>query len=306
MPAKPDASDPRLIEFAVGSSRFLMAPEAGCRLMRWTLATASGQREILHWPDSAGGTPFASIRGGNPLLFPFAGRSFDRGVENTWRTGDGTRRPMPRHGFARDGRFVVAEQSDNSVTARLEPDDRARKAYPYDYAFGVRYRFEELSFKVDLILASTGGEPVPWSAGHHFYFTLPWHPGARRRDYQLHMDARKCAYHGPDGKLVMDHDRETCHELADTKLIDRIHWQLRHNRISFGPKGGEEDIHLIIGEDPLPSRNVSLVTWSESGEAPYYCVEPWMGPPNAAEHGKGLNWVGPGEEQVFSVEVSLF
>ena len=44
------------------------------------------------------------------------------------------------------------------------------------------------------------------------------------------MDARKCAYHGPDGKLVMDQDRETCHEMADTKLLDRIHWQLRHQR----------------------------------------------------------------------------
>ncbi len=32
--------------------------------------------------------------------------------------------------------------------------------------------------------------PIPWSAGHHFYFTLPWSEGARRGDYLkiLHYD----------------------------------------------------------------------------------------------------------------------
>jgi len=305
MPAKEDTPDPSASEFNVGSSRFLIAPENGFHLMKWTLSTASGSREILHWPTSRD-TSFEKLQGGNPLLFPFAGRSFDRGVENSWRAPNGERLPMPRHGFARGGRFETQYQSDNEIVGKLLPTEEDIQSYPYVYGFTARYRFEELSFIVELTLENHGKEAVPWSAGHHFYFTLPWHTGAQRRDYRLNMEARKCAYHGPDGKLVMERDRETCHDLSDTGLLDRIHWELRHNRVSFGPKGGGEDIHLIIGDDPIPQKNYTLITWSGSGDAPYYCIEPWMGPPNAAEHGKGLHWVGQGETQSFKVEVSLF
>jgi galactose mutarotase-like enzyme len=296
----------RAVEYAVGSSRFLIAPEKGFRLMKWTLATASGDREVLHWPDSAGTTPFANVHGGNPLLFPFCGRSFDRGVENAWRAPGGKRLPMPGHGFARDGAFRVITSSDSQISAILRPTESDHSAFPYDYAFTASYVFEELAFKVTLRLENKGESAIPWSAGHHFYFTLPWHNHARRKDYRLNMEARKCACHGPDGKLVMLANRESCHDLSDTALLDRIHWQLRHNRISFGPRGGEEDVHIIIGNDPVPPKGYTLVTWSESGEAPFYCIEPWMGPPNAAEHGKGLHWVGPGEHAEFTVEVSLF
>ena len=301
-----DHAESPLQEFVVGSSRFLMAPETGFRLMQWNLQTATGTRRILHWPEDTGDLPVANVRGGNPILFPFSGRTFNKGVENTWRAPDGKKLPMPRHGFARNGRFAVSRPSEHEIIGKLLPGEADAEAFPFDYSFTVRYRFQELALQVDLCLENTGPDPVPWSAGHHFYFTLPWHAGARRQDYRLAMEARKCAYHGPDGKLVMDRDREACHDLSDTKLQDRIHWQLRHNRVSFGPKGGEEDVHLIIGGDPVPQKNFALVTWSESETAPYYCVEPWMGPPNAAEHGKGLHWVGPGESQIFSVEVSLY
>jgi galactose mutarotase-like enzyme len=299
-------SPPSTKRFKVASSEFVIAPEAGFRLMTWTLSTSTGKREVLYWPDEADSGPFYKTRGGNPLLFPFCGRSFDRGLENHWRIGNNKRLPMPRHGFARNGHFEVVFMTESSIQGKLAPSDEAIQAYPFDYQFKVTYFFEELAFSVRMELENTGNEPMPWSAGHHFYFTLPWHPAARRKDYHLNMEARKCAYHGPDGKLVMEKNRESCHDLSDTALLDRIHWELRHNRISFGPKGGEEDVHLVIGEQPVPSRGVTLVTWSESTDAPYYCIEPWMGPPNAAEHGKGLNWVGPGETDTFSVQVSLY
>ncbi len=306
MPTKDDFKNSDLVTFSVGSSKYLMAPIQGFRLMRWTIQTITDKREILHWPENTGDNPLAFVHGGNPLLFPFAGRSFDRGVENAWRSPGGDRLSMPIHGFARECQFLITDQSDNCIKAVLQPDESAKATYPFEYRLKVGYTFNELSFSVEMILENHGDEQIPWSAGHHFYFTLPWHTDASRSDYLIKMDPKKCAYHGPDGKLVMERDRETCHEISDASLNDRIHWNLRHNRVSFGPKGGEEDIHIIIGEENIPQKNHSLVTWSESESAPYYCIEPWMGPPNAAEHGKGLHWVAPGEEESFKVEVSLF
>ncbi len=306
MVEKTDVDCLQLLDFTLGSSKFQIAPEAGFRLMRWTLQSATSTRDILHWPADDKGHAFGYIRGGNPILFPFCGRSFDRGLIDNWRDPNGVRRPMPLHGFACNSHFSITEVADNRITGTLVPDDKARKCYPFDYAFSVTYTFEELALSTSLTLENRGEEAIPWSAGHHFHFTLPWHDFARRKDYQINLEARKCAYHAPDGKLAMQKDRESCHDISNPKLVNRIHWELRHNRVSFGPKGGEEDVHLLIGNNPVPEKSYTIVTWVESDDEPYYCVEPWMGPPNAAEHGKGLHWVGPGESASFEVEVSLY
>ena len=48
-----------------------------------------------------------------------------------------------------------------------------------------------------------------------------------------------------------------------------------------------------------------MLTWTEKPDSPFYCVEPWMGPPNAPAHKTGLSLVEPGKIQRFVVEVSL-
>lgn len=290
--------------YRVGSSEFTILPEAGCRLMRWDVHTASAIREVLHWPDAWDAANIAAVRGGNPLLFPFCGRTFHRGVENSWKAPDGKVRPMPKHGFARNGRFKVIAQSESSISCELIPTDHDLEAYPFSYTFTVTYTFSELAFTVNFSLHNHDRVDIPWSAGHHFYFTLPWHRGAHRGDYQLHLEAKKCAYHAPDGTLVRQKDREACHNLGDLALNDRIHWELRHRRASFGPKGGEEAVHIAFHGNPLlaPPKPFSIVTWAESTDSPYYCVEPWMGPPNATQ----LHWVQPARSEQFEVEISLF
>jgi galactose mutarotase-like enzyme len=288
----------------IGSSTFTLAPQAGCRLMRWEVRSHEATREVLYWPDDCTGMAPAAVRGGNPILFPFAGRSFHKGLENNWRHPDGEVLPMPRNGFARSSAFHIVEQTDHSLTAELEPDSEARQAYPFLYRFRVRYTFSELALQVDLLLRNEDKQPIPWSAGHHFYFTLPWHRAARRNDYQLHMEARKAAYPGPDGTLVAQKLRDTCHDFADPALSDRIHWDLRRPVVSFGPKSGEQDVHLRFTS--AHARSHAVVTWTESAGSPFYCIEPWMGPANAAGHGNGLHWVEQGSEAAFSVELSLF
>lgn len=289
----------------IGASTFTISPEAGCRLMQWKLSSIQQERDILYWPKNVSG-PLSETRGGNPILFPFCGRSFNKGLIGFWNAGTKGIRPMPLHGFANRETFTLNEKGSNFIECTLIPSPEAHNAYPFAYRFTVRYEFEELGFSVSLSLTNDDHEAIPWCAGHHFYFNLPWHAGATRQDYQLHMEARKSAYQAPDGKLVASRERNTLHRLGDPALIDRIHWELRHNPIAFGPMSGEEDVFIHIGEQERPSSTATIVTWSESPDAPYYCIEPWMGPPNAPEHGKGLHWVNPGEQETFMVKVTLY
>ena len=69
-----------LKRWRVGNSTFLAMPEKGARLMSWTITLGDGSvRDVLYWPENANLGEIAKVRGGNPILFPFSARSFDRG-----------------------------------------------------------------------------------------------------------------------------------------------------------------------------------------------------------------------------------
>ena len=81
--------------------------------------------------------------------------------------------------------------------------------------------------------------------------------------------------------------------------------QLTEATLAFGPRSGEEDITIKVGEEAIPGAWATVVTWTPDPEAPYYCVEPWMGPPNSPEHKNGLRFAEPGQVDTFVTEVSL-
>ncbi|KAI3598567.1 Galactose mutarotase [Cupriavidus necator H850] len=41
-----------------------------------------------------------------------------------------------------------------------------------------------------------------------------------------------------------------------------------------------------------------MTTWSESATSDFYCVEPWVGLPDAIHHGQGLRWINQGNLKV--------
>lgn len=299
--------DTTLRRWQCGRSTFFAWPECGARLVSWYIELADGTiRELIHWPEVESLEAPGRIRGGNPILFPFAGRTFCGGRENRWRHTDGVERPMPRHGFAREGRFEVTEIDEVGFTASLQPTARDQEAYPFDYEFMVKYRFFEESFVVDLILVNRGSVAMPWSPGHHFYFPLPWRPDESRSDYSIHFAAGAAWRHASDGQLQSVPLPDGPYRFDDADLVDRIHTGLRSSEIVFGPTGDPgEQVRMRIGRGGKPDADVALVTWSERHDSPFYCVEPWMGPPNAAEHGRGLQVVGAGKTEQFAVEVTV-
>jgi len=297
----------KIVKWERGSSTFLAWPQVGARLMNWHLSYPDGTiRDIIHWPDQPISLEtIAKVRGGNPILFPFCGRTFDRGEIFHWRTPGGERLPMPMHGFAKDGKFELQNLSQNGFSARLVPTAEDQKCYPYSYEFTVSYRFEELALYVEFRLKNLDTKPIPWSAGHHFYFAVPWREGTARSDYRILLPAKEAYRHNPDGSLLPLPEAPQEDTFDSSGLRDRIHCRLRTNQVVFGPDDGEEQIRIRVGTEEKPDPATTVVTWTETDTSPFYCVEPWMGPPNSPEHKLGLHMVKPGKSQTFLVEVLL-
>ncbi len=294
-----------IFKWQVGASSFLALPEKGARLMNWNVTLGDGSvRDVIYWPEVENLDNIASVRGGNPILFPFSGRSYDRGEIHHWRAEDGVRRPMPMHGLARQGLFRTTRLDEGGFSAQFVPDEAAKAAYPYDYDFVVSYRFDATAIFVELQLTNHGPTPIPWSAGHHFYFTLPWSPGRTRRDYLLETSATKHLQRDDQG-LLRDGPRTGQRERLDNKnLIDLIHTGLRRDIFGVTETTGSRLLFRTSMAGGSP-RDLTVVTWTQDEKSPFYCIEPWMGPPNAAETKVGLHNVAAGQTQKFYVEISL-
>ncbi len=295
-----------LTRWRVGPSTFLALPEMGARLMNWNLTLGDGSvRDVVCWPELDSLENIHKVRGGNPILFPFNARSFDQGEIFFWRDAAGVRRPMPLHGVARQGQFKVVREDDHGFSARFEPGAEARECYPYDYEFTVAYRFEPFGLACEFTLKNLGTEPLPWSAGHHFYFTVPWSEGAKREDYLIRIPATQRLRQDPAGRLVPGPALGQEESLGNQALIDTFHLGLRSNEVVFGEKGRPGDVTVRNGTERTPAPDATFVTWTLANDSPFYCVEPWMGPPNAPETRRGLHFVPPGRTQNYIVSVSV-
>ena len=102
--------------------------------MNWNVRMSDGSfRDVIHWPD-ANFENFATVRGGNPILFPLQ-VALCRRTPVTGRP-DGEVRPMPQNGFARQAAFELIQVDKQGFTAALRPDATAQESYPTITAFG--------------------------------------------------------------------------------------------------------------------------------------------------------------------------
>ena len=147
-------------------TRVIVSAEHGARILRWE----KRGREIITWPDDADWTKILKVRGGNPVLFPFIARHFVEGKNELWRDAGGTVRPMPQHGFARDAKFSVVEESaDNTLRMRLTSSESTQAFYPFQFRFDVVVQLQAMArLEVRFETTNTGAEPLPYYAGHHF------------------------------------------------------------------------------------------------------------------------------------------
>ena len=302
-----DYKNIKIHKWSCGASTFRAWPEVGARLMDWEVSMAGAPpRPVIHWPDQPDLSKPAKIRGGNPILFPFVARTFDQGQIGYWRAPDGQRRPMPMHGFARQGKFQVTQIPARGFDAVLVPDEEAKVAYPFNYEFTVAYRFAPLGLSCECTLKNFDTRPIPWSAGHHFYFTVPWSEGLARSDYAIRIPAtRTLRQDAATGRLVAGPAIKPEEPLNNETLVDTLHLGLKNNTVVFGKPGMPGQVDVRNGTAAVPHPEATFVTWAPDADTPYYCVEPWMGPPNAPETKVGLHWVQPGQTQSFVVEVAV-
>lgn len=277
-----------LVQIGNADTFLLLAPQYGGRLVRWV---HQGE-DILYWPEQADWSRPAKIRGGNPLLFPFIGRHFVEGAAGQWKDADGHVHALPQHGFARDLPFEVSDaDAKSSITMTLRASEATRTGYPYDFVFETSYRLLPDGLEVCLRTLNTGTTRLPYYAGHHFYFALPH---VQRAAASLALPGTDRMRQQPDGSPGAGNSGDASYKLDDPRLQDTFHvFRNSPSAVLAMP-----DRHITFELDlPGSAPWHAVTTWSEAETSDFYCVEPWVGLPDAIHHGQGLRWIEPGQSE---------
>jgi galactose mutarotase-like enzyme len=222
-----------------GNASVQIVPERGALV---TSIVVSG-KEVLYLDRATLDDPTKNVRGGIPLLFPYAGKLVDGRFLAAGPI-------MKQHGFGRNRPWAVEEKSAREVRLRLVQDEGTRAQYPYDYDVDYVVSALPRGVEVRLIVQNTGTRPVPLSPGWHPYFRCP--------------AAQKSQVRGNPAGFTSD-------KLGDDREFD------------FGlvpPKAGQTQFQIPelgrVNIDFSPTMK-HMQFWSLPGKD-FICLEPFYGP----------------------------
>ncbi len=286
------------LRLAHGAAAATLCPERGGLLEGLKLVSPAGRPVDVLWlpPDyvmTGSGWP----GGGAPVLFPLAGRSFHEGQPLRYHL-HGEVRQMPLHGFAYAMAWSVKAHDARSATLELKESPGSLALYPFAFTVSARYELSATAMTIALtVTAGKNREPMPVNLGLHPFF---------KAQGRLAVPAKhkiRVTPQGGAGKALPfpDAGEEREPQTAAPDFQSLIFADLAEPRAAVV----DEKTGLRFGvewNDGDPFKYV--VVYSRPGEG-FYCVEPWMGLPDAVHSGLGVSWLGAGDSLNTTVRLTL-
>ena len=121
--------------------------------------------ELFYFDKERFNNPEQSDRGGDLVLYPFAGPP----------TNEGPFSNLNQHGFARNSEnWKIEKVEENEFIEILESNDKTKEIFPYDFVLKMRSKIEDDgSITISQEVENKGENEMPVSMGLHPYFNVP-------------------------------------------------------------------------------------------------------------------------------------
>ncbi len=191
----------------------------------------------------------------------------------------GSSYPMPQHGFARGQNFTVEDKSPCHAVLALRANSETRELYPFDFELKIHYQLEpdrlEIRYEVENTSAS---EPMYFSFGNHFAYSVPVMPGEDASDYRLVFPRTVTGlrYSTRDGLLdgaglPVSLQKETPVAIVDSRAVVLPCDEAAVTEIILAnPRSGASTVVSFSGFD-------RCLLWAPYSGADFVCIEPWAG-----------------------------
>lgn len=211
----------------------------------------------------------------SPVLFPNVGKTWNNTV-----LFDGGQYPASQHGFARDTRFSVVAETEDTVTFMMQSTTETKKLYPFEFELCISYRLYGKELEVQWQVKNCDNKKMYFTIGGHPAFAFA-EEGEVKTDYCLKFPGReKLDYMKIDLATGTGIPTPT----YPMELKDGYH-PLNEEMFeidTFVFDGSQIEEAWLCKKDGTPYVGVrckdfpNFGIWSPAG-APFVCLEPWCG-----------------------------
>ncbi|UYO98965.1 aldose 1-epimerase family protein [Oceanotoga sp. DSM 15011] len=211
-----------------------------------------------------------------PILFPIVGK-----VKNNEYTVNGRVFELGQHGFARDLEFDLKESSTSKLTYSLKYDENTLKKYPYKFELIITYEIIEDSLFINYEVINLDDKRIYFSIGAHPGFKCPILENESFEDYYLEFENNETINRECLNTELGLFSRKSIPYLKNEKIIKLNHElfnedalifkNLKSSKISL--RNNKNEYSLTVDFKGFPFLGI----WSQKGESPFICIEPWYG-----------------------------
>lgn len=223
-----------------------------------------------------------------PLLFPVIGR-----LLNGQYTLDGQTYSISTHGFARDSRFDVREQSDTRVVFTLTDSPDTLEVYPFSFSLCVIYELSGNQLKKSCRVENRTSREMYYELGGHDGFCIP--QGEAMDDYAIVLPGldpilpygmdEKCMLTPKDQPITPPNGRIPLKPMPNYGLDTIVLDAPPAHTAQLVNKDGQPRITLEFADYDY----LGLWTMDIPTDTNYICIEPWTTLPDAAFVGRALS-----------------
>lgn len=275
--------------YTLKDSSIKIAPGWGANMFSWTI----DGKELMSCPDDYPAAAFKITGGGNPILFPAIGRTWDRsgdepvsGVYHIY--GEDKTYFMPSHGivFLSDFKKIDESKGKDSVSVTYElsiPDKVREENYPFDMNFKQRFTLKPESVELEAIITNNDNRPAPAAFGYHPYFKIS---NKEREGVEIRIPARKHLFCTKDTVLFTGESEDTdgILRLKPDVYYDEAYGDVIGRRMSVIDEKAGHAVHVDFDD------NFELMVFYTPDGSDFVCIEPWTRGLGAYEDLRNPGW----------------
>ena len=285
-----------------GVTKATIIPECGGWVSSIIFPFLSGARDILFLHDYAWDTDVKDLRGGLPFLFPVCGRVIYDGKSGQYNI-NGKLYDLTIHGFSWHEKWSVRSITDNAIEIVLTQNENTLQQYPFHFEVSLRYEVLPGKLLCHQVYKNCESlKSMPYYAGFHPYFLTP-KLGAGKEKAVINFEAvRRLQYNDQLTDIIGEKEPLTMPtSITNIEINEQLSVFGSNKAVSliFTDK---EKLLINVNDNSDLFPYLQLYTIAEK---PFFCVEHWMGFPNAINAKAGVRWLRPGESESATYCISI-
>lgn len=211
----------------------------------------------------------------SPILFPIIG-----GLNQNQYSYNGNNYIMNSHGFARDEKFQILEQSEDEVLLSIRETEKSLTMFPFFFKMFIGYKLERNRLSVSYSIINDNDKSMSFSIGGHPGFNCPLENDLSFSDYKLFFEKKEYS----DRRLKADSllSGERIPFLKGEKVLNLNHDLFQKGALIFDDlssesiylKSDKSDRQILMNFANFPY--FGIWSWWGSPEN-FICLEPWYG-----------------------------